>query len=266
MASGEYNHIQMLTFLFGGIALSTLIVKIVYIKMDEYAANQQKQKSLGSGWKVIRPELTQEEVSKLLLNIEEFNETWSNLNSDFIAGDKNAKGDFTKQFNELYKRYLELMLKSESIINDQKDGLAPKNLKTKQLKNYLERLKSKKQSIDILKEDIQMQEQSTQSGSLNFLTIANAIFLPMGAMIGFFGMNFSGMDKDGAFASFLGPKATVKQAHLMMWSALLVVAVIVAIVLKYYFMQGAVSNFQTMGDSSSEIMAYDENNEKYYNY
>ena len=106
----------MLTFLFGGIALSALIVKIVYIKMDEYAAKQQKQKSLGSGWKVIRPELTQEEVSKLLLNIEEFNETWSNLNSDFIAGDKNAKGDFTKQFNELYKRYLELMLKSESII------------------------------------------------------------------------------------------------------------------------------------------------------
>ena len=134
------------------------------------------------------------------------------------------------------------------------------------LKNYLERLKSKKQSIDILKEDIQMQEQATQSGSLNFLTIANAVFLPMGAMIGFFGMNFSGMDKDGAFASFLGPKATVKQAHLMMWSALLVVAIIVAIVLKYYFMQGAVSNFQTMSDSTEEIMAYDENNEKYYNY
>ena len=38
-----------------------------------------------------------------------------------------------------------IMLKSESIINDKKDGLAPKNLKTKQLKNYLERLKSKKQ-------------------------------------------------------------------------------------------------------------------------
>ena len=146
MASNEYNHIQMLTFLFGGIALSALIVKIIYMKMDEYTARKQKQKSLGSGWKVIRPELTQEEVSKLLLNIEEFNETWSNLNSDFIAGDKNAKGDFTKQFNELYKRYLELMLKSESIINDQKDGLAPKNLKTKQLKNYLERLQGKKQS------------------------------------------------------------------------------------------------------------------------
>ena len=127
MASNEYNHIQMLTFLFGGIALSALIVKLVYMKMDEYVARKQKQKSLGSGWKVIRPELTQEEVSKLLLNIEEFNETWSNLNSDFIAGDKNAKGDFTKQFNELYKSYLELMLKSESIINDKKDGLAPKN-------------------------------------------------------------------------------------------------------------------------------------------
>ena len=41
-------------------------------------------------------------------------------------------------------------------MNDKKDGLAPKNLKTKQLKNYLERLKSKKQSIDILKEDIQI--------------------------------------------------------------------------------------------------------------
>ena len=51
----------------------------------------------------------------------------------------------------------------------------------------------------------------------------------------------------------------------MMGSALLVVAIIVAIVLKYYFMQGVVSNFQTMGDSSSEIMAYDENNDKYYN-
>jgi len=265
MASNEYNHIQMLTFLFGGIALSALIVKIVYIKMDEYTAYKQKQKALGSGWKVIRPELTQEEVSKLLLNIEEFNETWSNLNSDFIAGDKNAKGDFTKQFNELYKSYLELLLKSESIINDKKDGLAPKNLKTKQLKNYLERLKSKKQSMDILKEDIQMQEQSTQSGSLNFLTIANAIFLPMGAMIGFFGMNFSKMDKDGAFASFLGPNATVKQAHLMMWCALLLVAIIVAIILKFYFMKGSVSNFQTMGDSSGEIAAYDENNDDYYN-
>ena len=87
----------------------------------------------------------------------------------------------------------------------------------------------------------------------------------MGAMIGFFGMNFSGMDKDGAFASFLGPKATVKQAHLIV-GALLVVAIIVAIVLKYYFMQGNVSNFQTMSDSTEEIMAYDENNEKYYNY
>ena len=37
MASEEYNHIQMLTFLFGGIALSAFIVKLVYIKMDEYA-------------------------------------------------------------------------------------------------------------------------------------------------------------------------------------------------------------------------------------
>ena len=62
MASNEYNHIQMLTFLFGGIALSALIVKIVYIKMDEYTAHKQKQKALGSGWKVIRPELTQEEM------------------------------------------------------------------------------------------------------------------------------------------------------------------------------------------------------------
>ena len=156
MASDEYNHIQMITFLFGGIALSGLLIKVVYMKMDEYTSQKQKQRSLGSGWKVIRPELTQEEVSKLILNIEEFNETWSNLSSDFVAGDKNAKGDFTKQFNDLYKKYLELMLKSESIINDKKDGLAPKNLKTKQLTNYLERLKGKKDSIDILKEDIQM--------------------------------------------------------------------------------------------------------------
>ena len=107
MASNEYNHIQMLTFLIWWYCFISINNKIVYIKMDEYTAHKQKQKSLGSGWKVIRPELTQEEVSKLLLNIEEFNETWSNLNSDFIAGDKNAKGSFTKQFNELYKRYLD---------------------------------------------------------------------------------------------------------------------------------------------------------------
>ena len=73
------------------------------------------------------------------------------------------------------------------------------------------------------------------------------------------------MDKDGAFASFLGPKATVKQAHLMMWGSLLLIAIVVAIILKYYFMQGSVANFQTMGDSSEEIVAYDENNDDYYN-
>lgn len=264
MASGEYNHVQMLTFLFGGLVFAVVLVKFIYIKMDEYVKKEQKQKSLGSGWKVIRPELTQEEVSKLVLNIEEFNETWSNLNSDFVSGDKNAKGDFDKQFNELYKKYLELMLKSESIINDKKDGLAPKQLKTKQLKNYLERLKSKKQSIDILKEDIQMTEQSNQSGSLNFLTIFNAVFLPMGVMVGFFGMNFSKMDKKGAFATF-GIQNNVKQAHLMMWSVLIIVGIFIAIVLKYNFIKGNVSNFQTMGASTSEITAYDENNNDYYN-
>ena len=88
----------------------------------------------------------------------------------------------------------------------------------------MERLKSKKQSIDILKEDIQMQEQSTQSGSLNFLTIANAIFLPMGAMIGFFGMNFKSMGAPSLSTGIFNIKHA--QFHIF-WVSIVIIGVIV---------------------------------------
>ena len=130
MSAKDFNHVQMISFLFLGIGLAYLLVRFVYIKMDEYNLRKQKESTLGGSWKVIRPDLNQEEVNKLILNIEEFNEKWSNLNADFVSGDKNARGDFNKLFNELYRKYLELVLRGESIINDKNDGLGPKHLKT----------------------------------------------------------------------------------------------------------------------------------------
>ena len=245
MSAKDFNHVQMISFLFLGIGLAYLLVRFVYIKMDEYNLRKQKESTLGGSWKVIRPDLNQEEVNKLILNIEEFNEKWSNLNADFVSGDKNARGDFNKLFNELYRKYLELALRGESIINDKNDGLGPKHLKTKELEHYVKRLKEKKESIDIIKEDLNMEVQEKQRGALNILTIAETIFLPLGVLVGFFGMNFSRMDKDGAFATF-GITKSVKSAHLLMWSAILIVASLTAIGLKYFFLKGDVSNFDVM--------------------
>ena len=90
-----------------------------------------------------------------------------------------------------------------------------------------------------------MEVQEKQRGALNILTIAETIFLPLGVLVGFFGMNFSSMDKDGAFATF-GITKSVKSAHLLMWSAILIVASLTAIGLKYFFLKGDVSNFDVM--------------------
>ena len=76
MSAKDFNHVQMISFLFLGIGLAYLLVRFVYIKMDEYNLRKQKESTLGGSWKVIRPDLNQEEVNKLILNIEEFNEKW----------------------------------------------------------------------------------------------------------------------------------------------------------------------------------------------
>ncbi len=244
MSAKDFNPVQMISFLVFSIALTYLFIRFVYIKMDENTS-KQKDTSLGSSWKIIRPELNQEEVKKLILNIDEFNEKWSNINSDFVSGEKHVRGDFKIVFNTLYRKYLELVLKGESIINDKKDGLAPKYLKTEMLENYIKRLKEKKESIDIIKENLNMEVQENQQNALNILTVAETVFLPLGVLVGFFGMNFSNISKKGAFATF-GVTHSIKSAHLLMWAAMLIVASVTAVALKYYVLTPNISNFEIM--------------------
>ena len=46
MSAKDFNHVQMISFLFLGIGLAYLLVRFVYIKMDEYNLRKQKESTL----------------------------------------------------------------------------------------------------------------------------------------------------------------------------------------------------------------------------
>ena len=113
MSAKDFNHVQMISFLFLGIGLAYLLVRFVYIKMDEYNLRKQKESTLGGSWKVIRPDLNQEEVNKLILNIEEFNEKWSNLN---IAIHKSEVNDKEHYLTKLARKIKEINKACEKLL------------------------------------------------------------------------------------------------------------------------------------------------------
>ena len=61
------------------------------------------------------------------------------------------------------------------------------------MEEYERRLSKIKGSLDLLNEELKRETEEMQSSKLHMLTLIETIFLPLGVITGYFGMNFSSM-------------------------------------------------------------------------
>ena len=113
------------------------------------------------------------------------------LNNEFLTEGKGIIEN-SKRFTDINKLYLELRLRLNHINNE----LTKKNnkrYKDDKVEEYERRLSKIKGSLDLLNEELKRETEEMQSSKLHMLTLIETIFLPLGVITGYFGMNFSSM-------------------------------------------------------------------------
>jgi len=113
------------------------------------------------------------------------------LNNEFLTEGKGIIEN-SKRFTDINKLYLELRLRLNHINNE----LVKKNnkrYKDDKVEEYEKRLSKIKESLDLLNEELKRETEEIQSSKLHMLTLIETIFLPLGVITGYFGMNFSSM-------------------------------------------------------------------------
>jgi len=113
------------------------------------------------------------------------------LNNEFLTEGKGIIEN-SKRFTDINKLYLELRLRLNHINNE----LMKKNnkrYKDDKVEEYEKRLSKIKESLDLLNEELKRETEEIQSSKLHMLTLIETIFLPLGVITGYFGMNFSSM-------------------------------------------------------------------------
>lgn len=113
------------------------------------------------------------------------------LNNEFLTEGKGIIEN-AKRFTDINKLYLELRLRLNHINNE----LTKKNnkrYKDDKVEEYERRLSKIKGSLDLLNEELKRETEEMQSSKLHMLTLIETIFLPLGVITGYFGMNFSSM-------------------------------------------------------------------------
>ena len=113
------------------------------------------------------------------------------INNDFLIEGKGIMEN-SKRFTDINKLYLELRLRLNHI-NNELEKKGNKMYKTDKIEIYEKRLSKVKGSLDLLNEELQRETEEMQSSKLHMLTLIETIFLPLGVITGYFGMNFSSM-------------------------------------------------------------------------
>lgn len=152
------------------------------------------------------------------------------LNYEFLTEGKGIMEN-SKRFTDINKLYLELRLRLNHI-NNELEKKRNKIYRNDKIEIYEKRLSKVKGSLDLLNEELQRETEEMQSSKLHMLTLIETIFLPLGVITGYFGMNFSSMgghvgSKHKPAPGVLG----VKYGQGLVW--LLIIGCVV-IVLRYF--------------------------------
>ena len=144
-----------------------------------------------------KPKINETTVEELGSDIKSLEKRTENLNGDFIGGKKTFKQN-AKKYKSLTKKYLEVRLRLDYIqgqwdINKEDNKKEMKGVSEKKIKEMKDKLEKIKESLDLLKEDVELETEISQNYILNMMTIVETIFLPLGVLTGYFGMNFSAM-------------------------------------------------------------------------
>jgi len=124
--------------------------------------------------------------------MKELNDVMDNLNNEFLSHNKGLMEN-TKRFREINKDYLELRLRLNHIMNELEGKKDKEKYDMGKVKEFDENLNKMKDGLDLLSEELERETNESQSYTLNMLTLIETIFLPLGVLTGYFGMNFSSM-------------------------------------------------------------------------
>lgn len=147
---------------------------------------------------VIRPNINELTIQEFELDLKKLQRRLDNLNNKFLTEDTNImKND--KVFRSINKVYLELRLrlnhiKSELTLEENK------KFKTKNIIEFEKKMKKIKNLLDLLNEELQRETEKVQASRLGRITLIQLVFLPLGFIAAFFGMNFSSPDGKKMFA------------------------------------------------------------------
>lgn len=147
---------------------------------------------------VIRPNINELTIQEFELDLNKLQRRLDNLNNKFLTEDTNImKND--KVFRSINKVYLELRLrlnhiKSELTLEENK------KFKTKNIDVFEKKMKKLKNLLDLLNEELQRETEKVQASRLGRITLIQLVFLPLGFIAAFFGMNFSSPDGKKMFA------------------------------------------------------------------
>ncbi len=140
---------------------------------------------------IIRPNINELTIQELGDDIVDLEQRLDGLNNDFLSQDKSLTEN-TERFRSINKFYLEIRLRLNHIMHelDKKENAKYKSEKVKEYDGIMKKMKT---SLDLLNEELERETNENQSYTLNMLTLVETIFLPMGVLTGYFGMNFSSM-------------------------------------------------------------------------
>jgi len=138
---------------------------------------------------VLSPEINELTIQEFETDMDSLERRIDNLNNDFLLHNKGLMEN-TEKFRDINKIYLELRLRLNHINSELEEN---NKYKTNKIKRYEETMTKMKTSLDLLSEELKRETDESQSYTLNMLTLIETIFLPLGVLTGYFGMNFSSM-------------------------------------------------------------------------
>jgi len=140
---------------------------------------------------ILSPDINELTIQEFRMDMEILETRIDNLNNDFLINNKGLMEN-TEKFRGINKVYLELRLRLNHIIKELENKKNDKH-KTDKIEEYEKLMTKMKDSLDLLSEELKRETDESQAGTLHMLTLVETIFLPLGVLTGYFGMNFSSM-------------------------------------------------------------------------
>jgi len=139
---------------------------------------------------ILRPKINELTIDEFNNDLNGLTDMMDGLNNDFLSTDKNLMNS-TARFRNINKEYLELRLRLNHIaLEIDKGKFKYSKKKINDLEDVIVKIKD---SLDLLSDELKRETDEAQSYTLSMLTLLETIFLPLGVLTGYFGMNFSSM-------------------------------------------------------------------------